>query len=557
MYTGRVLHTDGIPAGTCFQVSPGVVVTAAHVVASVLRDPVIGGAISIDPIAGGDPRPAVLLASDLTHDIAVLRCDPPFESSVPGLVGSEAVRALAEVVISGVSFVPHDQEYRYVPAAGTWQGTTLRVDNTFLARLEVQGVTLGMSGSPVRRISDDHVLGVVSGRYNSVDGWLRDTVWAARTDDLLELLLSIPDLEVSEVLPRDSQIYRVRPTVAAAAPAAAAAVGSNAAAQSADRPREATSSAARSGPKPAFKLMLSRTIATSDSIVSVTMTRDGTRLAIKHHNTVEIYTTDSGRRLCTLPINYGIFSSSGPSEFSPDGRLLATAHYRRKQIDVWDTSTGQRVIVVPANANCMRFGPDGTTLALSNNLSPVRIFALVPGTPELGSFSEDNKSSSHTKCFDYSVDGTTLAGTFSHSVGDAQGYHDEYTTRIWKLNNLEVTGSVRIDDDTGYGALTLSPDGRRLAAQWGGHTAKIWDSTTGELIESGSQSCWMVAFNAHGPLCVSGAAGNGGVAVRELVGGRLIGSINSKRVDGADISESAQMIAVASGKSCAIWRLIE
>src|SRR5918997_3228943 len=136
MYTGRVLHADGTPAGTCFQVSPGIIVTAAHLVAAVQRNPAIGDTVSIDPINDGVPRPAALSAFDAAHDIAVLRCDPPLESSVPGLVGSEAVPALAEVVVSGVSFVPGDHTHKFLPAAGTWHGTTLGADNTSLARLE-------------------------------------------------------------------------------------------------------------------------------------------------------------------------------------------------------------------------------------------------------------------------------------------------------------------------------------------------------------------------------------------------------------------------------------
>ena len=51
-YLGRVLDDDGVPVGTCFQVAPGVLVTAWHV----LDD--IGAAeeaeVSVDPLAGGD-----------------------------------------------------------------------------------------------------------------------------------------------------------------------------------------------------------------------------------------------------------------------------------------------------------------------------------------------------------------------------------------------------------------------------------------------------------------------------------------------------------------------
>jgi hypothetical protein len=56
-------------------------------------------------------------------------------------------------------------------------------------RLSSTSVVAGMSGAPVRRGSDDVVVGVVAGRYNSADGWLRDLVWVARTEDLEPLRL--------------------------------------------------------------------------------------------------------------------------------------------------------------------------------------------------------------------------------------------------------------------------------------------------------------------------------------------------------------------------------
>jgi hypothetical protein len=55
-----------------------------------------------------------------------------------------------------------------------------------------------MSGGPVRRLDDDVVVGVVSGRYNSGDQWLRDTVWLARVEDLLPLLDGVAPVTVVE-----------------------------------------------------------------------------------------------------------------------------------------------------------------------------------------------------------------------------------------------------------------------------------------------------------------------------------------------------------------------
>jgi len=54
----------------------------------------------------------------------------------------------------------------------------------------------GMSGAPVRRKADDVVVGIVSGRYNSADDWLRNSVWVARTEDLQAMLKDIAPLDL-------------------------------------------------------------------------------------------------------------------------------------------------------------------------------------------------------------------------------------------------------------------------------------------------------------------------------------------------------------------------
>ena len=55
-----------------------------------------------------------------------------------------------------------------------------------------------MSGAPVIRDGDGAVAGVVSGRYNSADGWLAGTVWVARTEDLAALLDGIAEVTMRQ-----------------------------------------------------------------------------------------------------------------------------------------------------------------------------------------------------------------------------------------------------------------------------------------------------------------------------------------------------------------------
>ena len=82
--------------------------------------------------------------------------------------------------------------FRWLDAPGTWAGGTTRDEAVPLGRVSSSDVMPGMSGAPVIRTGDGAVVGVVSGRYNSADGWLAGTVWVARTEDLLPLMDGLP-----------------------------------------------------------------------------------------------------------------------------------------------------------------------------------------------------------------------------------------------------------------------------------------------------------------------------------------------------------------------------
>ncbi|MFJ8028711.1 trypsin-like peptidase domain-containing protein [Streptomyces sp. NPDC096311] len=185
---GRVLSPDGAPAGTCFQVAPGIVVTAWHVLAG-LGCGYPSAQVRTDALGGGAAAEwAKVTAVDDVRDLAVLRRARPLEESVPGWAPTDAVRLLTGVVVNGVAGVDDPgHDYRFLHATGSWQGWTVR-DGVPLGRLSSSALLPGMSGAPVLRLTDGVVLGVVSARYNSADGWLRDSVWVARTEDLTHLL---------------------------------------------------------------------------------------------------------------------------------------------------------------------------------------------------------------------------------------------------------------------------------------------------------------------------------------------------------------------------------
>ncbi|GIJ26736.1 hypothetical protein Vqi01_18980 [Micromonospora qiuiae] len=192
-FLGRVLNASGRPEGTCFQVAPGVFVTAWHVLRNISAGTAdtgdIGGVVQVDPLGGGDGFAAQIVNVDRVHDLGVLRAESGLPAVAPGVTATDGVELRAEVVVTGSVDLPDSHEFRFLDAPGHWAGGTTR-NGVRLGRLTANAVMRGMSGAPVRGV-DGMVLGVVSARYNTNDNWGRDTVWVARTEDLAPLLRDV------------------------------------------------------------------------------------------------------------------------------------------------------------------------------------------------------------------------------------------------------------------------------------------------------------------------------------------------------------------------------
>ncbi|MGQ4413690.1 trypsin-like peptidase domain-containing protein [Streptomyces sp. SAS_269] len=190
-YLASVLHGSGdTPVGTCFQLTPGVLATAWHVLGDQgLGTP--GDEVRFAPLTGGPAAVAVVERVDPTNDLAVLRTSSPLPSSVTAVASSGQLTQGTDVIVAGYAArAEHEgaHAYRYLTVGGQWGGPAERWDDGVrMGRLSTKDLLLGMSGAPVRRRSDDAVVGVVTARYNSPDGWLRDSVWTGRTEDLAAL----------------------------------------------------------------------------------------------------------------------------------------------------------------------------------------------------------------------------------------------------------------------------------------------------------------------------------------------------------------------------------
>ena len=195
-YLGRVLDGD-TPVGTCFQVAPGVLVTAWHVLEG------IGAAgdarIRVDPLAGGEPFEATVARLDQPHDLAVLACEVHLPATVGELAATDRMAPRTPVTVTGHCVIADSgRTARSLTTIGQWTGPATWEDATPAGRMTAEALLPGMSGAPVIRDDDGAVAGVVSGRYNSTDGWLAGTVWVARTEDLAVLLDGITDVMMKQ-----------------------------------------------------------------------------------------------------------------------------------------------------------------------------------------------------------------------------------------------------------------------------------------------------------------------------------------------------------------------
>jgi tetratricopeptide (TPR) repeat protein len=189
-----MLDGEGAPVGTCFQLKAGVLVTAWHVLDEI-GAAAEGAQVRIDPLAGGAAFDAAVARMDPLRDLAVLTSATGLPTVAGSLTATDQIPLRVKVTVTG-HVVPDDpgHTYRFLDAPGEWAGGTTRDDAVPLGRMTSTAVVPGMSGAPVIRNSDGAVAGVVSGRYNSTDGWLADTVWVARTEDLAVLLDGIAEV---------------------------------------------------------------------------------------------------------------------------------------------------------------------------------------------------------------------------------------------------------------------------------------------------------------------------------------------------------------------------
>jgi WD40 repeat protein len=204
--------------------------------------------------------------------------------------------------------------------------------------------------------------------------------------------------------------------------------------------------------------------------------------------------TDKPAKL-DLALKIGPLSPIAAVAFSPDGKLLAVGSYGL--VTIWDLEKGQpakTLTSVLGAVNCLRFSPDGQTLAVAGGQpsakGEVRLFkvadwslvAALPGHTDVVS------------CIAFTADGKQLA-TASF----------DKTVRVWDLATYKVTKTLTGHSDFVY-SVAFSPDGQWLVSASKDRTIKMVETATGKSLLTFSgmdQDVLTVAVSPDGRQIVS------------------------------------------------------
>ncbi|MEU4726014.1 helix-turn-helix domain-containing protein [Nonomuraea dietziae] len=175
--------------------------------------------------------------------------------------------------------------------------------------------------------------------------------------------------------------------------------------------------------------------------------------------------------------------------FSPDGRFLVTANYRkgRTEVRLWDVAARKPVSgPLPVDdlpeedpaetAYTPVFSPDGRTLALAHPLSPVVTLWDVTNGRSIGAFHVRSQGAAGVMNVTFSPDGRTVA--FAPIRPNPDDKEAMWDLELW---DVRARRWMRTVPDAGSGVMIFEPDGRRLFVD-GSSTGRILvDTATGEI----------------------------------------------------------------------------
>ncbi|MDY6896542.1 MAG: AAA-like domain-containing protein, partial [Cyanobacteriota bacterium] len=187
----------------------------------------------------------------------------------------------------------------------------------------------------------------------------------------------------------------------------------------------------------------------------------------------------------------GINSQIWGVDFSPDGKLIATAN-RDNTVTIW-TRSGKKVTTLNGHKGAIRsvkFSPNGELIASASRDKTVKIW---------------NKKRELLKTFK-GHQGVVSSVAWSPNGEKIASASEDKTIKIWNLNG-ELLNSFKAHENW-IPEITFSPDGEKIASASVDKTIKLWD-LNGKLIQTftgHNQDVWTVDFSPDGNMLASGSA---------------------------------------------------
>jgi WD40 repeat protein len=247
---------------------------------------------------------------------------------------------------------------------------------------------------------------------------------------------------------------------------------------------------------------------------------------------------------------------------SADGSLCGAAmvgtNLHRGQLAVWETATGNRLVLLPERCTALAFSPDNLFLATGDSEGRVCVRAL-PDLREVAVFEQD-RAEIHCLAFQRDLSQPNeRAGECPWLVaaGDAGG-----TVCIYQVAGRNVQSICRGSEYDVY-ALAFSPDGMTLASS-GRARVKFWDVRTGRslLALPGFDFGVALVFSQDGSKLAAGTVSAFGPAVVGVIelqsdqGVRALRGFSSQAGLKMEFShDGRQLAALSHNWEVGIWNL--